>query len=89
MNSPAPWKTAYSHSPAYIRDIKDATGELIAQVCDLENGQTEVLSNARLIEKVPHLLLIIEDLLKHHIAQHNNPTHAQARKLLNYVKGTQ
>lgn len=56
MHSVTPWKTARSHSPAYFRDIKDAQGELIAQVCDLENGQPEVLENARLICAAPDML---------------------------------
>jgi hypothetical protein len=35
------------------------------------------------------LLQITEDLLQLHIAHHNNPTHAHARKVIRTIKGTQ
>jgi hypothetical protein len=88
-HSIAPWKPAHSYTPAYIRDIKDAQGELIAQVCDLEKGLQEVLENARLIAAAPELLQLVGDLLRQHIAHHNHPTHAHARQLINQIKGTQ
>jgi len=88
-HSIAPWKTAYSYGQTYKRDIKDAQGELIAQVCDLKGGDREVLENARLIAAAPELLQLVEDLLRQHIAHHNHPTHAHARKIINQIKGTQ
>jgi hypothetical protein len=88
-HSIAPWKAAYSYSPAYVRDIKDAQGEIIAQVCDLEKGTDESGTNARIITAAPELLQLMEDLLVLHIAHHNHPTHAAARQLIQRIKGTQ
>jgi len=57
-----PWKTAYSYSHEYVRDIKDAQGELIAQVCDLEKESDESTANARLIAAAPDLLDALTNL---------------------------
>jgi hypothetical protein len=83
-HSPAPWKieNGISNKVFLINDRKNhAIGELVYS--DTRNPQ-----DARLIEKAPELLAIVEELLQLHIAHHNNPTHAQARKLLTYLKGT-
>jgi hypothetical protein len=60
----------------------DAIGEII--YTDTRNPD-----NARLIAAAPDLLLLVGDLLQLHIAHHNEPTHARARKLINHIKGTQ
>lgn len=57
------WKSGYSFSHEYIRDIKDAQGEIIAQVCDLEKESDESTANARLIAAAPDLLAALRDLL--------------------------
>jgi hypothetical protein len=40
-------------------------------------------------KQAAELLQITEDLLQLHIAHHNNPTHAHARKVIRTIKGTQ
>ena len=40
-------------------------------------------------KRAAKLLQITEDLLQLHIAHHNNPTHAHARKVIRAMKGTQ
>jgi hypothetical protein len=40
-------------------------------------------------KRAAELLQITEDLLQLHIAHHNNPTHAYARKVIRTMKGTQ
>ena len=40
-------------------------------------------------KRAAELLQITENLLQLHIAHHNNPTHAHARKLIRTIKGTQ
>lgn len=40
-------------------------------------------------KRAAELLQITEDLLQLHIAHHNNPTHAHARKVIRAMKGTQ
>ena len=85
MHSPAPWKieNGISNKVFLINDKKNhAIGELV--YADTRNPH-----DARLIEKAPELLATLEELLQLHIAHHNNPTHAHARKLINYLKGTQ
>jgi hypothetical protein len=39
-------------------------------------------------KRAAELLQITEDLLQLHIAHHNNPTHAHARKVIRNIKGT-
>ena len=47
-------------------------------------------ADAESLEKrAAELLQITEDLLQLHIAHHNNPTHAHARKVIRTIKGTQ
>lgn len=36
-----------------------------------------------------HLIELLEELLQLHLAHHNHPTHAHARKLLNQLKAAQ
>jgi hypothetical protein len=60
----------------------DAIGEIVYM--DTRNPDT-----ARLIAAAPDLLLMLGDLLHLHIAHHNEPTHARARKLINHIKGRQ
>lgn len=67
-HSIAPWRTAYSHSPAYIRDIKAADGEIIAQVCDFDDEvandySDQTIANARLIAAAPDLLAALRAIL--------------------------
>lgn len=57
----APWKSAFAFDRAYIRNIKDAQGEIIAQVCDLDGSVPneylyEAIANARLMAAAPDLL---------------------------------
>lgn len=59
----APWKTTRSHSDEYIRDIKDAQGELIAQVCAFDDEVMETIANARLMAAAPDLLEALRDIL--------------------------
>ena len=62
-HSITPWKTTHSYSHEYIHDIKDAQGEIIAQVCDLEKESNESTANARLMAAAPDLLEALRDLL--------------------------
>lgn len=59
----------------------DAIGEIV--YTDTRNPD-----NARLIAAAPDLLQLTEDLLQLHIAHHNHPTHAAARKTIRQIKGT-
>lgn len=52
----APWKSAIAFDRAYIRNIKDAQGEIIAQIPDWEDGLEETTANARLMAAAPDLL---------------------------------
>jgi hypothetical protein len=62
-HSITPWKVAHAHSTEYIRDIKDAQGELIAQVCAFDDEVSETVANARLMAAAPDLLAALLDLL--------------------------
>lgn len=66
-HSITPWKTTRSFSHEYIRNIKDAQGELIAQVCDLEDGLNETIANARLMAAAPDLLAALQGLIDYFI----------------------
>jgi aspartate aminotransferase-like enzyme len=67
-HSIAPWKTVYSYSDQNIRDIKDAQGEIIAFVCDLEKYSNESISNAQLIAAAPDLLAALREYVERHEA---------------------
>jgi hypothetical protein len=58
-----PWKTAIAFDRDYIRNIKDAQGEIIAQIPDWEDGLSESTANARLMAAAPDLLAALRDLL--------------------------
>ena len=55
-HSITPWKLVRAHSTEYIREINDAQGELIAQVCAFDDEVIETVANARLIAAAPDLL---------------------------------
>jgi len=60
----SPWKLAHAWSnTGYIRTIKDAQGEHIAHVCDLEDALTEATANARLLAAAPDLLAALQNLI--------------------------
>ena len=64
----APWKSAFAFDRTYIRNIKDAQGEIIAQVCDLDDGVAndylyEAIANARLMAAAPDLLAALQYFL--------------------------
>ena len=59
----APWKTAHSHSHEYIRYVRDAQGEHIAHVLDLDDALAECTANARLIAAAPDLLAACVNML--------------------------
>lgn len=52
----APWKTSIAFDRTYIRNIKNAQGEIIAQIPDWDEGLTETTANARLMAAAPELL---------------------------------
>lgn len=66
-HSIAPWKTVYSYSDQNIRDIKDAQGEIIAFVCDLEKYSNESISNARLMAAAPDLLAALQGMIEYFV----------------------
>ena len=60
----SPWKLAHAWSnTGYIRTIKDAQGEHIAHVCDLDDALTEAAANARLLAAAPDLLAALQNLI--------------------------
>jgi hypothetical protein len=68
----APWKTAHSYSHEYIRSIKDAQGELIAQVCAFDDGVgndylAETTANARLMAAAPDLLAALQGMIEYFV----------------------
>jgi hypothetical protein len=63
----APWKTAIAFDRAYIRNIKDAQGEIIAQIPDWEDGLAETTANARLMAAAPDLLAALQGLIQYFI----------------------
>jgi hypothetical protein len=58
----APWKTSIAFDRTYIRNIKNAQGEIIAQIPDWEDGLTETTANARLMAAAPELLAELTNL---------------------------
>jgi len=89
----APWKTAHSYSHEYIRDIKDAQGEIIAQVCDLEKESDESTANARLMAAAPDLLKALIDLLEEadlaEVDEYTAPKVEAARAAISRATGDQ
>lgn len=62
----SPWKlTRAWGNTGYIRTIKDAHGEHIAHVCDLDDALTESTANARLIAAAPDLLSALQGMLEY------------------------
>lgn len=70
-HSIAPWKVAHAHSTEYIREIKDAQGELIAEVCAFDDEVTEATANARLMAAAPDLLKALREYVERHEAEGN------------------
>lgn len=62
-HSIAPWKVEQSRPTEYTREIKDAQGELIAEVCAFDDEVSEAVANARLMAAAPDLLAALRDLL--------------------------
>ena len=63
----APWKLSHSHSHEYVRYIRDAQGEHIAHVCDLDDGVANdylygAIANARLMAAAPTLYSALSEL---------------------------
>jgi hypothetical protein len=56
------WKIARSFDHAYIRNIEDDAGEIVAQVLDLDDYANDI-KRARLIAAAPDLLAALRDLL--------------------------
>jgi hypothetical protein len=69
-HSIAPWRITLAFDGAYIRHIKDAQGEIIAFVCnlDLEKYSNESISNARLMAAAPDLLAALREYVERHEA---------------------
>jgi hypothetical protein len=71
------------HSVAAMRQFENDAESLEKRAAEL------LADRERLNAAAPDLLLIVGDLLHLHIAHHNEPTHARARKLINHIKGRQ
>lgn len=85
MHTPAPWKIEDGESRrVYL--INDSKGHAVGEIV---YSDTRTRSDAELIAAAPDLLQLVEELLTQHIAHHNNPIHAKARKLLNQLKAAQ
>ena len=69
------------HSVAAMRQFENDAESLEKRAAEL------LADRERLNAAAPDLLLIVGDLLHLHIAHHNEPTHARARKLINHIKG--
>jgi len=76
----APWKTAHSYDRAYIRTIKDAQGEHIAHVCDLDDAIPEATANARLMAAAPDLLAALRALCEICEDDDHYPQHTEAAR---------
>lgn len=61
------WSTARSFEHAYIRNIEDETGEIVAQVLDLDDYPNDI-KRARLIAAAPDLLAALKSMLREHDA---------------------
>jgi len=66
-HSIAPWKTAIAFDRAYIRHIKDAQGEIIAQIPDWDDGLEETTANARLMAAAPDLLAALQGMIEYFV----------------------
>jgi hypothetical protein len=66
-HSITPWKTAIAFDRAYIRNIKDAQGEIIAQIPDWEDGLAETTANARLMAAAPDLLAALKGMIEYFV----------------------
>ena len=81
----APWKLSHSHSHEYIRYIRDAQGEHIAHVCDLDDGVAndylyEAIANARLMAAAPDLLAALRALCDICEDDDQYPQHTEAAR---------
>jgi hypothetical protein len=56
------WNTARSYDHAYIRNIEDGAGEIVAQVLDLDNYVNDI-NRARLIAAAPDLLAALRQFV--------------------------
>jgi hypothetical protein len=70
-HSIAPWKTAIAFDRDYIRNIKDAQGEIIAEIPDWDDGLEETTANARLMAAAPDLLAALSEYVERHEAEGN------------------
>ena len=79
-----------AESNNFLRHSVAAMYQFKADADSLEKRAAELLADSeRLTAAAPDLLLMVGDLLHLHIAHHNHPTHARARKLINQIKGRQ
>ena len=79
-----------AESNNFLRHSIAAMHQFKADANSLEKRAADLLADSkRLTAAAPDLLLIVGDLLHLHIAHHNEPTHARARKLINQIKGRQ
>ena len=79
-----------AESNNFLRHSVAAMHQFSNDADSLEKRAANLLADReRLTASAPDLLLIVGDLLHLHIAHHNHPTHARARKLINQIKGRQ
>jgi hypothetical protein len=79
-----------AESKNFLRHSVAAMYQFSNDADSLEKRAAELLADSkRLTAAAPDLLLMVGDLLHLHIAHHNHPTHARARKLINQIKGRQ
>ena len=61
------WSIARSFDHAYIRNIEDGAGEIVAQVLDLDDYANDI-KRARLIAAAPDLLAALNKMVQEHDA---------------------